>query len=68
MVYAIPDQNTERIAKLLTQEIVLMFGVPEALRSDRDTNLLSCLMQDVCKLLGMKKLNTTSVQWNGRTI
>ena len=37
-----------------------MFGVPEALLSDRGTNLLSCLMQDVCKLLGIKKLNTTA--------
>ena len=60
MVFAIPDQKTERIAKLLTQEIVPMFGVPEALLSDRGTNLLSFLMQDVCKLLGIKKLNTTA--------
>ena len=60
MVYATPDQKAERIAKLLTQEIVPMFGVPEALLSDRGTNLLSHLMQDVCKMLGIKKLNTTS--------
>ena len=57
MVYAI---SAERIAKLLTQEIVPMFGVPEALLSYRGTNLLSHLMQDVCKMLGIKKLNTTS--------
>ena len=37
-----------------------MFGVPEALLTDRGTNLLSCLMQDVCSLLGMKKINTTA--------
>ena len=36
-----------------------MFGVPEALLSDRGTNLLSHLMKDVCKLLGIRKLNTT---------
>ena len=76
MVYATPDQKAERIAKLLTQEIVPMFGVPEALLSDRGTNLLSCLMQDVCKLLGMKKLNTTAhhpqcngmIEWFNRTL
>ena len=34
MVYATPDQKTERVAKLLAQEIVPMFGVPEALLSD----------------------------------
>ena len=60
MVYATPDQKAMRIAKLLAEEIVPMFGVPEALLSDRGTNLLSCLMQDVCKLLGIKKLNTTA--------
>ena len=37
-----------------------MFGVPEALLSDRGTNLLSHLMEDVCKLLGIHKLNTTA--------
>ena len=31
VIYATPDQKAERIAKLLTQEIVPMFGVPEAL-------------------------------------
>ena len=36
------------------------FGVPEALLSDRGINLLSHLMLDVCKLLGIKKLNTTA--------
>ena len=36
------------------------FGVPEALLSDRGTNLLSHLVLDVCKLLGIKKLNTTA--------
>ena len=60
MVYAAPDQKAVRIVKLLVEEIVPVFGVPEALLSDRGTNLLLCLMQDVCKLLGIKKLNTTA--------
>ena len=33
MVYAIPDQKAERIVKLLCEEIVPFFGVPEALLS-----------------------------------
>jgi hypothetical protein len=48
MVFPIPDQKTERIAKLLVEE------------SDRGTNLLSHLMKDVCGLLGIEKLNTTA--------
>ena len=59
-VFAIPDQKTERIAKLLAQEIIPFFGVPEALLSDRGTNLLSHLVLDLCDMLGIKKLNATS--------
>jgi len=46
-----------------------MFGVPEALLSDRGTDLLSFLMKDICSLLGIKKLNTTAYhpQCNGLT-
>ena len=60
MVFAVPDQRTERIARLLCEEIIPTFGVPEALLSDRGTNLLSHLMLDICRLLGIEKLNTTS--------
>ena len=51
MVYPTPDQKAVRIAQLLVEEIVPFFGVPEALLSDRGTNLLSHLMKDVCTLL-----------------
>ncbi len=54
MVYAIP---AHRIVDILVKEIV---PVPECLLSDRGTNLLSHLMMDVCKALGITKLNTTA--------
>ena len=60
LVYPIPDQKAVRIVKLLVEEVVPFFGVPEALLSDRGTNLLSHLMKDVCELLGIQKLNTTA--------
>ena len=60
LVFPTPDQKTERIARLLVEEIILSFGVPEALLSDRGTNLLSFLMKDICKMLGIEKLNTTA--------
>ena len=37
--------------QVLAEEVVPMFGVPEALLSDRGTNLLSHLMKEVCELL-----------------
>ena len=60
IVFLVPAQKAERLVRLLCEEIVPMFGVPEALLSDRGANLLSRLMLDVCALLGIEKLNTTS--------
>ena len=59
-VFAVPDQKTTRIARLLAEEVIPCFGVPECLLSDRGTNLLSNLMLDLCKMLGVTKLNTTA--------
>ena len=60
MVYPLPDQKTHRIARVLVDEIIPFYGVPECLLSDRGTNLLSHLMRDLCQMLGIKKLNTTA--------
>ena len=67
MVFPTPDQKAARIAQLLVEEIIPIFGVPEALLSDRGTNLLSFLMKDICKIMGIEKLNTTASypQFNG---
>ena len=65
MIFPAPDQQAIRIVNLLTEHIVPFFGVPEALLSDRGTNLLSHLMLDVCKLVGIKKLNTTAYHPHG---
>lgn len=60
MVYALPDQKSWRIARLLAEEVVPFCGVPEALLSDQGANLLSYLVFEICDLLGTRKLNTTS--------
>ena len=54
------DQKAITLAKLLIEEIVPNFGVPEALLSDHGTNLLSHLMRDLCKMMGIRKINTTA--------
>ena len=54
------DQKANRIARLLVDEVLPVFGVPEALISDRGTNLLANVVQDVCQLLGITKFNTTA--------
>ena len=67
MVFPVADQKAITLAKLLVEQVIPFMGVPEALLSDRGTNLLSNLMLDVCQLLGVKKLNTTAYhpQCNG---
>ena len=45
--------------ELLTKEVIPFCGVPEAVLTDKSTNLLSHLMLDVCSKLGIIKLNTT---------
>ena len=71
-MFAVPDQKSLWLVQLLVEEIVPVFGVLEALLSDRGTSLLSHLMTDVCKLLGVRKLNTTAyhppVRWGSREI
>ena len=53
LIVPAPDQKANRIARLLVDELLPMFGVPEALLSDRGTNLLANVVQDVCQLLGI---------------
>lgn len=58
--FALPDQTSESIARLLCDNIVCRHGVPKQLLSDRGANLLSDLMKEVCLLTGMEKVNTTA--------
>ena len=70
IVYAVPDQKTERLARLLCGEVVLFCDVPEELLSDRGNNLLSHLMLDICKSLGINKAGVLPlpVRWHGGAI
>ena len=61
-VFTTKDQKATTLAKLLVEEVI---GVPEALLSDRGTNLLSHLMRDVCELFGVAKTTACHPQCNG---
>ena len=60
MIFAVPDQKTSRIVELLTKKLIPFFGVPEAVLTDRGTNLLSHLMLSISSNLGITKFNTTA--------
>ena len=44
----------QRIPRLVTEEFLPMFGVPESLLSDRGTNLMANVMKELCALLGIR--------------
>ena len=54
------DQTALTIAKLFVEEVVSKHGVPSQLLSDRGQAFLSKLMGEVCEVLGVRKVNTTS--------
>lgn len=60
IVLPLPDQKSVQKARELVEEVVPLFGMPEALWSDCGANLLPHLMQDICKVLGVKKVNITA--------
>lgn len=60
LVFPAPDQKAMRLARLVAEEILRLFGVPDALLSDCGANLLAQVIKDVCELLGVKKLITTA--------
>jgi hypothetical protein len=65
--FAVPNQDSETIARLLVQEIIPRHGCPRTLLSDRGAPFLSKLSKSIYELLAIKKLNTTAYhpQCNG---
>ena len=57
--FAVPDQETTTIARLFVDHVVCHHGAPQELLFDRGANFLSSLVQEVCKILGVKKINTS---------
>ena len=48
LVFSVPDQKAIWMTKLLAEEVIPLFGVPEVLLSDQGTNVLSHVMQNLC--------------------
>ena len=54
-----PDQTAKTIAKFLYQGCISIFGALGRLLSDWGANFMSSIINEVCKILGVKKLWTT---------
>lgn len=66
---AIPLQNqtTEVVAEKFVKHFICIFGTPLKILTDQGSNFMSSMFQDMCKLLRIKKLNTSAYhpQTNG---
>ncbi len=57
--------NALTTAKFIFEAIFCRFGTPEGLISDQGTNFMASVVVNLCKLCGVKKLNTTSYHHEG---
>ena len=58
LVSVTPNQTAKTIAKFLYQVYILIFGSPARLLSDWGANFMSIIINKLCKILSMKKLQT----------
>ena len=54
LAYVDPDQTAKTIAKFLYQGYISIFGAFARLLSDRGANFMSSMIDEMCKILGMK--------------
>ena len=54
LAYMIPDQTVKTIAKFLYGGYISIFGTPAKLLSDRGAHFLSSVIEEMCKILGIK--------------
>ena len=57
--YPTRNQEAKTVAKILCEEFVVHYGIPERLHSDQGANFQGRVMTHLCKLLGIKKSRTT---------
>ena len=67
LVYVTPDQTAKTVAKFLYGGYISILGALARLLSDRGTSFTSSIIEELCKILGVKQLQTTPIhpQMNG---
>ncbi|KAG5873048.1 hypothetical protein JTB14_010531 [Gonioctena quinquepunctata] len=59
-VIPLPDQKADTIARAFVEQIIVRHGTPRKLLTDQGANFTSTLFKEVCKLLNIKKIQTSS--------
>jgi hypothetical protein len=67
LIFPIPNQRTTTVATVLVERVFLEFGFPMELLSDRGSNFISVLMNEVMAILTVRRITTLSYkpQTNG---
>ena len=58
MEYVTPNKTAKTVAKFLYQGYISIFWAPASLLSNQIANFMSSIIDEMCKLLAMKKLQT----------
>ena len=58
LAYVTPDQNVKTFAKFLYGGYISIFGALARLLRDRGTSFTSSIIDELCKLLGVQRLQT----------
>lgn len=54
------DKSSNAVAKAFVESVVLNYGVPMQILTDRGTEFMSSVFIKVCELLNIEKLNSTA--------
>ena len=63
--YAIPNQRASTCARVLIENWICRFGVPDSIHSDQGRNFELQLFQETCMLLGINKTRSTAYHREG---
>ena len=58
LAYVTPDQTAKTVAKFLYGGYISIFGALARLLSDRGASFRSSMIEEMCKILGIKQLQT----------
>ena len=60
IVAPMDNQEAETVAKTVVANYICKFGTPLELESDQGSNFMSAVFKNICKILKIKKLNTSA--------
>ena len=58
--FALPNQEAELVARVLVEQVFCRYGFPAKILSDKGSNFESKLFQEMCRVMGVTKLRTSS--------